>query len=152
MRLTTQIGVLVLSMSLAGCVIGTPYKSGVIKNTEVPERVLISVTHAELKKDRHARKQFWDGVWRVDSTMAKQPGYVGSILKRSLLGNEVWTMSVWTDESSLNTFVTDPAHYQAMSDNRQVLASMRTARFYVSSDSLPVSWEQAESELKREYE
>jgi hypothetical protein len=62
---------------------------------------VVAVTEATLLADNAARTRFWNGVWTVERALASQPGLVGYALQRQILGDKVWTMTVWNTEDDL---------------------------------------------------
>lgn len=134
--------------SLGGCTIATPYKELAAEpDADGENTVVISLTHAVLSDDRSKRKRFWNQVESVQATLSNRPGLIGYSMRRELLGNDAWTMTVWRDKESLQAFVTSPTHLAAMRDGLPGLEDARFARFEVERQRVPLSWETALSYL-----
>ncbi|HEX4871293.1 MAG TPA: antibiotic biosynthesis monooxygenase family protein [Nevskiaceae bacterium] len=144
-RLAGSAAVLIGALGLGACSIGTPYRS--LEGPAAGGERVVALTHARLGEDAAARGRFWEGVWRVEGALARQPGLVGHRLRRSLLGREVWTMTVWQDEASLEAFVRSPLHQQAMREGVAALSFIETARLRLPAERLPPSWDEAEAAL-----
>jgi heme-degrading monooxygenase HmoA len=127
--------------------ISTPYRQAPDVAGTFGETVLVAVTHARLGGNRAARRDFWRGVWTLNRRLPEHPGFIGARLRRSLLGREVWTLSVWTGEAPLVEFVRGSAHRDAQRQGQPALISLRSARYWLASRQLPAGWEAADQAL-----
>ena len=112
------------------------------------ERVIVSLTMAEYKPGWKSRRVFWRNVGQVEKSLADRPGLVGYSMRRQIIGNQAWTMTVWEDESSLRDFVSSPAHQDAMRQALPILEDVAFARVELSANEIPMTWEQAEQLLE----
>ncbi len=152
MRYPLLLGLIVLSaLGLSACKIGTPFRmaDNDRANTSVDKNqtVMVGITHVVVGQNRKRTKTFWNHVKSVQGSLEEQPGFIGGAIRRELFGNEAWTMTVWTDEESLNGFVRSQVHRTAMTEGWPALKSARFARMEVSRDQIPLSWKQAEELL-----
>lgn len=143
-RATRRIlGALLAGLGLGGCAIATPFRAGGDAAGSEGQTVLVVVTEARLGSDPAARAAFWEEVRLTDRAMARQPGVVGHSLRRELLGDRAWTLTVWSDSGSLDVFVLEGAHRRAMERAGKAVAAMRSVRFTVARTALPLGWEEA---------
>lgn len=110
------------------------------------ERVLVAVTHAQLGSHRTA---FFAASRQVLDQLDGQPGLVGYSVRSRLFGQEVWTVTVWSDDASLEAFVRSPAHLQAMRAGQSALRTMQYHRFEMPVAELPLDWRRVLDELAR---
>ncbi len=139
---------LVVWFSIFGCVIDTPLKgpgiaSGTSKMTNSAGTVFVSLTKAVLVNDPKLRAIFWSYVGKVEASLPEHPGFVGYSKRTRLFGNEAWTMTIWTDEKSLNDFVEGDVHQTAIRESIHALASATFARVELNREEIPLSWERA---------
>ena len=120
----------------------TPYSGSAQASDGGP--VFVAVTNAVL--DPAKRRAFDEHTRRVVASLGSHEGYLGHSVRGRLLGHEVWTMTVWRDEESLDAFVGSPVHRTAI---REGLAGVRTAKFlrFEWSEQRPPSWAEIERRL-----
>ena len=128
---------------LGGCAISTPFKgpgydpgSGVTA-ANGQQTVVVALTHAMIGD---SRGNFDRAVRRVADSLEQQPGLIGYSLRKHVLGNEAWTLTVWRDEASLEAFVRSPAHQQAMRDATGELALASFRRIELPAAEIPLDW------------
>lgn len=142
-----------LCVMLTGCAVGMPFQivdETAPKSSSTP--YVVAVTEATLLADRAARAKFWSGVWNIERALPQQPGLVGYALRREILGDKVWTMTVWKNDDDLETFIKSDLHRRNAREGYSALASMRTARFTRKvTDGIP-DWSDAEAQLARKAE
>lgn len=140
------------ALSLPGCEVWTPFRgpgysrSKGVTLSDVGDHVVVALTHATL--DPANRGVFDDYTQHVLESLPQSEGLVGYSVRKQLLGNEVWTMTVWRDHDSIDRFVTAPSHKEAM---RQGMAPVLEAQFHRMewpAASVPPSW----SDMKRALE
>ncbi len=103
--------------------------------------VFVAVTHARL--DPAKRAPFDEHVKRVVAALPATPGYVPGTGKLRNRGAEVWTLSVWHDEPTLDDFLEASTHRTAVTAGRPAMTSMRHHRFAVPIAEAPVTFERA---------
>ena len=128
-----------------GCSISTPFQfadapSATANETET---VVVGLTHAVYKRDWKSRRTFWRHVASVEASLSGQSGFVGSSIRRQLFGNSAWTMTVWTDEASLNAFVNSPVHQSAIRSAWHTLEDANFSRLEIPRDQIPLDWSKA---------
>jgi heme-degrading monooxygenase HmoA len=69
---------------------------------------------------------------------------LGHKVRKQLLGNEAWTMTVWQNEESLNHFVRGDMHSNAIQNGLDAVAKARFVRFTIERSKIPLSWDEAE--------
>ncbi len=139
---------MLMSLSaLAGCAISTPFQGpgydrqqGV---TVAGDALVVAITEAVLNGDRSQRSTFWRYVEQVEATLPARPGFVGYALRREIIGRRAWTMTVWTDEASLDGFVQSDAHQAAIRASMGALACANFARVEIERVDVPISWDRA---------
>ena len=139
--------------ALTGCIVDTPFRGpGYDPNTGVTvqsvDTFIVAVTNAQLRDDWRLRSRFWDHVEKVEETLNGRPGFVGFSKRTELFGDQAWTMTVWTDEASLDAFVASAVHQTAIEQAMPSLTAARFARLEVGRSELPVSWDRALGQLK----
>lgn len=143
-----------LLSALPGCQIATPFRGrgyNALRQTpadERPETVLLAITYAKLKPLN--RGPFDRGIDEIMGSINRQPGLIGSSFRRELLGSQVWTMSVWEDETAFTEFVYSDVHDRAMRDGRVSVVTFKQLQREIPTSDLPVSWERAQRMIAEE--
>lgn len=130
-------------LALGGCAIGTPYKT-VAAPPDSSETVVVALTWATLDPQRRAAFDRYTS--RLVETLPRQPGLLGYSVRRELLGNEVWTMTVWSGDEARRNYVYSPLHQEAITETYGVIRQARFARYVTTAAELPPTWPAA---LKR---
>lgn len=141
-----------LALGLSACggatFSGPGYDSRAGKVVAPGETLYMAVTHAKLGPS------FWDNIKfvrlsaRVVNELDNNPGFVGYSLDGSLLEGDLYTMTVWQDEESLDAFVKSPVHAQAMREGWGALADASFVRIPVKHEAVPMAWDDAKVLLK----
>ncbi len=140
---------MLMSLSaIAGCAISTPFQGpGYDRRQGVTlagdDRVVVAITEAVLGGTRAQRSTFWDYVSQVEASLPGRPGFVGYALRREVIGNRAWTMTVWTDAESLDGFVQSDVHQAAIRTSMEALACASFARIDADRAEIPISWDRA---------
>lgn len=148
MRPFKAFGVFLTLLSLGGCAFSTPFRgpgydaSGGVA-AEQPERVLVVLTEAVLRDDRAGSGAFWDNVSKVRKSLEDQPGFIGYSIRRELLGDRAWTMTVWANEASVAAFVASPTHQTAIREGLGALKATGFARLEMKREEVPLNWDRA---------
>lgn len=139
-------------VGLSGCQLATPFSGpgydperGVTL-ADAGDTVTIGITNAIARPFKRAA--FDDYTRRVIKSLPKNDGYVGHSVRSRILGNEVWTMTMWRDEDALNAFVRSDMHRAAM---REGLSGVRRAKFLRMPwprASLPPTWDEILARLE----
>lgn len=138
-----------LALGVSGCAIATPFRAADDASSQVyTGAVVVAITEAQLGDDRAGRRAFWRHVDLVTATLREQPGFIGVSLRREILGDTTWTMTVWRDEESLDAFVRSDTHQEAIAAAFGALAGARFVRFEVNGGDLPVDWDAALERLE----
>lgn len=129
-----------VTMVLTGCAISTPFKWPGLEEVKKARalEVVVAITHVVVKPEH--KSEFFRETSNVADAISKSPGLVGYSVRRELLGNQGWTVSVWRDEDSLRRFVYTPEHMRAMSRGEHALKSSEFYRVKVPTESLPLDW------------
>jgi len=142
------------ALVISGCTLATPFrgpgyepgKGVIIKNQST---VMVGLTHVVFHDDRTHRPAFWTHVDNVEDSLTEQPGFVGYSKRNQLFGNEAWTMTVWSDEQSMEDFVLSKDHRTAMRKGMDAIKESRFARFAVNTEQIPLTWEKALQQLDK---
>lgn len=111
------------------------------------QSVLLAITHAELVPAHRA--VFDDAANRVLAVLPQQPGLVGYSVRSRILGNEVWTATVWTDEAAMTAFVRSPEHTAAVRDGAVAVKTIQYQRVRLPVSALPLNWDRLLHELAK---
>ncbi|MCK6552240.1 DUF3291 domain-containing protein [Myxococcota bacterium] len=132
---------------LAGCPVAKPF-SGPGYDRAIGaalgpggDTVIVAITNAKL--DGRARGDFDLHTKRIIASLDAQPGFIGASVRTRLFGDEVWTMTAWDDEASLDAFVTSRVHLDGMKKGSAAVTAARFARIEVPRRELPLSWARA---------
>ena len=127
----------VIATSATGCAISTPYRQ-----LSLPTgNVVVMLTHAML--DNAQRAPFDEYTRRIVAALPQQPGLIGYSVRTAPLGNEAWTLTVWTDSASLSQFGRSDLHQRAVKAGAASLVGSRFGRFEIPASRLPLSWTDA---------
>ena len=138
----------VLYLLLAGlvgaCSVATPFRK-VAAGTGQAEHgtTVVVITEATLGGSSEQRSGFWTGVQSVQAVLPSQPGLIGYSLRQELLGNRVWTMTIWQSELDVRRFADTATHRQAMQSGAEALINLRFARFQRDQRMAAPTWEEA---------
>ena len=143
-----------LALVAPGCHIGRPFQGPGFD----PERgvtapgagatVVVGVTYGKVAPG--SGRRFSEQLGRVRTSLEDQPGLIGHAVRKHLFGREVWTLSVWTDEDSLDTFLEQAVHREASREGGIPRTAVRSRRAVVPASELPLSWSWAEELLADE--
>lgn len=142
------IALLISVIPLVGCTIAAPFKGPGYEpkkgiTLEEVDTVYVGLTLAELKKDPDLQAKFWYHVKKVEESLESLPGFIGYSKRTRLFGNQAWTMTVWTDEESLDNFVQSEVHQTAIRESMDALENANFARAELKREEIPISWEDA---------
>ena len=82
-------------------------------------------------------------VAEVRQQLARSNGLVGYSMLGRPWARQYWTLSVWDDETALQTFVAEHPHFDIMSAIAPDMGTTRFVRWYVRGSALPPSWPEA---------
>jgi heme-degrading monooxygenase HmoA len=138
-------------LTLPSCEVATPFRGpgyarpdGVILPGAGPT-VWVAVTYAVL--DNSSRGTFDDYSRKVVESLPQNDGYIGHSVRAKLLGNKMWTMTVWRDEPSLNSFVRSPLHREAVRKGLGGVLRGKFLRFEHPTDAAPPSWDEVRAQM-----
>lgn len=141
---------------LQGCHIGTSFRGpgfdsakGTVSDNK-KKVVFVAITHGYI--DKGGGRDFSTSLENVREAILSSPGLIGYSVRKQLFGNEVWTMSAWESEEALMDFVDSPAHRDAAANGGIPSQSVRYSYLWVSSDRLPLPWDEAEQIMNSEQE
>lgn len=140
---------LLLAGLLGACSVATPFRKGPagIGQAEQGTTVVV-ITEATLGGSSEQRSGFWTGVRSVQAVLPSQPGLIGYSLRQELLGNRVWTMTIWQSELDVRRFADTQTHRQAMQSGAAALINLRFARFQRDQRMAAPTWEEAMAALE----
>ncbi len=140
------------SLFLSGCHVGYTFQGPGFDSekgsliTDKKTQVLVAITHGVVQSD--GKKAFSNNLHTVRESLAQSPGLIGYSVRKQVCGNRVWTMSAWTTEEALKSFISSSAHRAAVENGGIPPAAVRSAYFWTSSERLPISWEEAQQYLE----
>lgn len=132
---------------LVGCSISTPYRENGSAASGT-QTVLVAVTEATLSNDRQARAAFWAEVRRIEAELPEQPGLLGYSLRQEVFGERVWTMTVWTSEADLRTFLAGASHRLGIRNGYPGTVDVRFVRISRPAGSPRLTWPEAVDALR----
>lgn len=123
-----------LVVALQGCAISTPLQRPPLEGGPVT----VVITAGRLHADQRA--EFDRQTALVLRTLPAQPGLLAYTARRELLGNQVWTMTVWQDPAALARFLAAPAHREALARGMPALQDMVSVRRQMPRTQVPTDW------------
>lgn len=140
---------LLLAGLLSACSVATPFRNVPAGAGQAEQgTTVVVITEATLGGSSEQRSGFWTGVRSVQAVLPSQPGLIGYSLRQELLGNRVWTMTVWQSELDVRRFANTETHRLAMKSGAEALINLRFARLQ-RDQHIPVpSWEEAINALE----
>ena len=143
-KLMVKLGLL---LSISGCVqLSTGFKKGEAFSSVSPDKqVVVGITHVTVKQESDLRDQFWDNTFNVVDSLSNYQGYLGHKLRKDIMGNEGWTMTVWEEEPQMLEFVSGSDHTRAIGKSIAAVEKARFVRATVAFSEIPLSWEKAEA-------
>ena len=133
---------------LSGCTIGRPlngpgYNQRLKALTGDPERVVVvAITHAEL--DRSHRRPFDKKSQEIYKSLESYPGYIAGSIRLRLLGEHVWTYSIWENENDLKNFINSKQHMGAIYSTDKAIKRMRSIQVKMPAGKVPIQWKEIE--------
>jgi heme-degrading monooxygenase HmoA len=138
-----------LAVCLGACSVATPFRKvpeGIVQAEKATTVVVI--TEATLGGSSEQRSGFWTGVRSVQDVLPSQPGLIGYSLRQELLGNRVWTMTIWQSEVDVRRFAATATHRQAMQSGAEALINLRFARLKRDQHMPVPTWDEAMDALE----
>lgn len=107
---------------------------------------LAILTHYPLKAGRRTSRVL-SYVRLVQRRLDRCEGLVGYAFRANFYRQQLWTLSVWTDEAALRTFLDDVTHQQASEDLAAYVERPQTRQWRISGADVPPSWDDALARL-----
>ncbi|MGY8905571.1 MAG: antibiotic biosynthesis monooxygenase family protein [Burkholderiales bacterium] len=142
-RLSTWRTLLVTASALiGGCAISTPYPRINKSPDEIANsNVVVVVTHITVNGAERA--EFDRQTRRVVASLSGQPGLVGYSVRREILGNQAWTLTVWDAEEARQNFVSSGVHREAIGQSAAAIAAVQFKRITMPRKQVPADWSAA---------
>lgn len=111
--------------------------------------LVVALTELHVKNAPGPGKRFGEHADAVGTHLyGDEPaGFVGGSF-RNVGKLQWWTMSVWTDEASMNDFVLSEPHASAMTELAQVSSAARSTHLDFPAGGPPPSWDWALDQLE----
>ena len=100
--------------------------------------VVYMASRLELTSARHI-PGFFRAAFRIRRQVLRSPGAIGVSLIAESLHKTFWTLSAWTDDTALNTFVRTEPHRVVMGRYHDRLTSPQFIRWNADGASLPAA-------------
>jgi len=100
--------------------------------------VVVAITNAVVDGDN--RKAFDDHTQKVIASLESHDGFIGYSVRTRILGNEVWTMTVWRDKAAMRAFVRGQVHDKAIEAGYDAVLQERFLVFEAKAKEIPLSW------------
>lgn len=84
--------------------------------------------------------RFGRGVIAVRKQLAEADGLVGYTLRAKPLARDYWTLSVWTDTSTLQAFMRTPPHVRLMSSLRALMGPTKFVQWEITAADGRPTW------------
>jgi quinol monooxygenase YgiN len=94
-------------------------------------------------------KSFWSfpafarGTLGIMKQLGAAEGLIAYSVLARLLAKHFWTLSVWSDEAALKSFVNHPPHVRLMASLTPHMGQTRFVRWTVNGSGLPLVWDDA---------
>ena len=94
---------------------GASYRKWIAQNPDYREvQVVLAITNAILHEDSNDRDEFAKQTQLVYGALEGRPGFIAGSIRKTVLGNEVWTVSLWENRQALTDFLQSREHINAM--------------------------------------
>lgn len=115
------------------------------------DEFVVALSHLQVKNRPRPGGTFGDHADRIGNGLFddEPPGWLG-VSFRNVGRLNWWTLSVWTDETSMLQWVVSEPHASAMRDFSTVTVGGEFKRIVVGPDELPMDWSRALDELLRD--
>jgi len=136
-----------------GCAISRPLSGPGFDNKQNklygdPHRtVIIAITNALL--DRSKRRPFDKKTQKIYKNIENYKGHIAGSIRLKLLGNEVWTYTIWENEAALINFVRSKEHLDAIYSTDTAIEKIRSLNIKVLAKDIPISWQQVEEIISK---
>ena len=87
--------------------------------------------------------QFFRGVVAIRKQLASAQGLIGYTLRAKPFARDYWTLSVWTDQPSLNAFMRTAPHAQLMGSLRPIMGTTKFVQWAITSADGRPGWRDA---------
>jgi hypothetical protein len=108
--------------------------------------VVVLASRFVLTSRRHTFR-FMRYAMRIRSQVLRSPGALGLSLIAQPFGRTYWTLSAWTDQESLDTFVGTSPHRDGMAALHPLMREAAFTTWTTGSDTLPARWSEAKERL-----
>lgn len=136
---------------LNACSVPFPFiSSPMLKQQNANDRVIVSITEANLGNDPVKNKIFRQHTVAIIKNLKHEQGYLGHSVRIGIFADRAWTMTVWQDEVSLKNFIYGNTHKTAMKLGTSALKSARFANVVVNRSEVPLSWKKAHQLLEEQ--
>lgn len=139
-----RIELLTFLLFSVSCTIATPLKDR--RGSGYSKTMLVAVTNAVLNPGRD-RALFYRYSNEILEKLPQAPGNLGGSIRREILGEEAWTLTLWESEEALKKFVLSRDHLDSMYLAESAIKEMRQTTFAVRPDEA-VTWELALSRIQ----
>jgi len=109
-------------------------------------RYLAILTHYPLQAGRRTSRVL-GYVRLVQRRLDECDGLIGYALRANFYRQQLWTLSVWSDEASLRAFLDDIAHQQASDDLMAYVTGAETRQWWIQGHEIPPTWDDALAQL-----
>jgi len=107
---------------------------------------LAVLTHYPLKAARRTSRVL-SYVRLVQRRLDRCDGLIGYAFRANFYRQQLWTLSVWTDEAALQAFLDDVIHQQASEDLITYVKKAETRQWLIAGRDVPPSWDDALAQL-----
>ena len=84
----------------------------------------------------------------VQRRLDRTEGLIGYAFRANFYRQQLWTLSIWTDQASLREFMDDVIHQQASEDLSSYIERAEIRQWEVLGRDVPPSWEDALAHLE----
>jgi hypothetical protein len=113
-----------------------------------PEATYLAMASSLPLRRLAATPRFLTFVQTIRRQLADAPGLVGYALWAKPLAKRYWTLSVWTGDDALASFMRTPPHIDVMRRLRPEMNPTRFVQWPVKGSDLPIAWSEAVRRLE----
>ncbi|NRA47454.1 MAG: hypothetical protein HRU09_21100 [Oligoflexales bacterium] len=112
----------------------------------IANEVIVAISNARLK--RHLRSSFLHTSDELYKNLNEVEGYVGGSMRLEPFGDQVWTLTIWTEKEAMDSFFRETHMATAFAQN-DAIVKFRSTHFSMNSAKIPDTWEQAMEKIEK---
>lgn len=140
--------------TLSGCAISRPMSgpgydsSSETLKGDLNREVYVAITNAYVIRSK--RSLFDRKTQEIYKSLEQNKGFLMGSIRLRLLGEEVWTYTVWESREALDLFANSRQHVDAMYSADPAIRQMRSLVIKAKAREIPTSWSKIEEMIQKE--